>query len=78
MLIDISVTRVKRLTVKRDLIGWAETTEAEAEASAKKVKRYVIGLCLFQRYRNEAWEGGKIYRFERTERKNTVSKGVNS
>lgn len=46
MIIDISVTRVKRLTVKRDLIGWAEATDAKAEARARKVKRYFIGLGL--------------------------------
>ena len=53
MVIDISVTRVRRFIVKRDLIGRLEAIEAEAEARARKVKRYFIGLCLFRDYRNE-------------------------
>ena len=52
MVIDISVTRVRRLIVKRDLIGWLEAIEAEA-ARGREVKRYFIGLVLFRDYRNE-------------------------
>ena len=57
VVIDISVTRVRRLTVKRDLIGWLEAIEAEA-ARARKAKRYFIGLVLSRDCGNETWAGG--------------------
>jgi hypothetical protein len=54
--IDMSVTRVRRFTVKRDLIGWAVALEATARV--RRVKRYFI-LVLKAGY-GHSWFSGRL------------------